>query len=723
MKEEFQTTLLTTSHPDRDRMLTDVRTLQDIPRIGDKMSKRFVEHFGSETQALDAILTGDVASISEVEGIGQRYAISLIQDVASRLEGVRVTDFLKTTEAMDVYEKLLDLIKEFAHTRYSRHKMHVFFPYPSTKAEKIMQVRESVSYYMGIAKIIGEDGTIDDLLSMVSQPDFRCQCPKIRDRVVITSDQNSYECAKKRFSGLIDVHLVNSVSEFIDLSRGFSHVIAVGDDLLAFDLPEDIDPEFISDIQVIDAYKVVPEKEIFLFSRNLRSLEASINVVRSLRSKGIRFFDKMDGDSIELLASTLALIDDKGDIVHGTDEEIDRITDAMNNLEPLITNIVHSMNKKIDSCLEKCQMTLSGQDMLKVMNGSIELKEMLGKKLHKSYYSIIREGTDRICNDLHLEKKERIIVESLFPDDIMHPVEADVELIKSLKQHLSKKAEKRKFNHKREVSRLLSSYREPVREMVREVLDFDVGFAIGSFAREYDLVMPEIIEKAGIGFREGRNLFLLSKHGDVIPIDYSVGENGLGPENDTSRVVLLSGVNSGGKTSLLEFLAQSIILAHMGFPVPAEYMELSFTESMYYFAKSKGTLDAGAFETTLTEFSVISDGSSKFVLADELESITEPGASAKIMAGILEVLMENERTMSVFVSHLSEQIMENINCPIRVDGIEASGLDSDLNLIVERSPRYNYVAKSTPELIVERLSKKTDGNEQAFYDKLRNKFL
>ncbi|MEZ5334450.1 MAG: hypothetical protein R2741_04000 [Methanolobus sp.] len=430
----------------------------------------------------------------------------------------------------------------------------------------------------------------------------------------------------------------------------------------------------------------------------------------------------MDDDRLELLASTLALIDEDGDIVQGTDHELDRISYAINNLDSCVAETVKFVNENLNSCLEKSQMTLSGQDMLKVMNGTIELKEMLGKTLHKNYHSIVREGIEKICNDLYLEKKERLLVDSLFPEEIAHPVEADVDSLSNLKQHLNRQIQKRKFNHKREVSRILSSYRKLAGEMVRETLDFDVGFAIGSFAVHYGLVMPEITGNTGIGFKNGKNLFLLSKHGDVIPVDYSVGGNSFSPDNDKSKVVLLSGVNSGGKTSLLELLAQSMILAHMGFPVPAENMEISLTESMYYFAKSKGTLDAGAFETTLTEFSVVADESAKFVLADELESITEPGASAKIMAGILEVLSENERTMSIFVSHLSEQIMENTECTIRVDGIEASGLDSDLNLVVDRSPRYNYVAKSTPELIVERLSKKTNGNEQAFYNKLRNKF-
>jgi dsDNA-specific endonuclease/ATPase MutS2 len=119
---------------------------------------------------------------------------------------------------------------------------------------------------------------------------------------------------------------------------------------------------------------------------------------------------------------------------------------------------------------------------------------------------------------------------------------------------------------------------------------------------------------------------------------------------------------------------------------------------------------------------VVANESAKIVLVDELESITEPGASARIIAGILEMLSSNKASMAVFVSHLSELILENTDCSVRVDGIEARGLDSDLNLIVDRNPRYNYVARSTPELIVERLSKMSEGLEQQFYQLLRDKF-
>ncbi|MFU8768060.1 MAG: endonuclease MutS2, partial [Candidatus Methanoperedens sp.] len=123
--------------------------------------------------------------------------------------------------------------------------------------------------------------------------------------------------------------------------------------------------------------------------------------------------------------------------------------------------------------------------------------------------------------------------------------------------------------------------------------------------------------------------------------------------------------------------------------------------------------------STIRDFSVIANSHKKIVLTDEMESITEPGASAKIISGILEELHDNNG-LGVFVSHLAEAILENTTYKIRVDGIEASGLDENLNLIVDRNPRYNYLARSTPELIVERLVRKNTGNE--FYKRLLGKF-
>ncbi|MCG2736883.1 MAG: helix-hairpin-helix domain-containing protein, partial [Candidatus Methanoperedenaceae archaeon] len=51
-----------------------IKSLKDIPRIGEKTASRFIEHFGSENKALDAILNGDIATLSEIEGMTERSA-------------------------------------------------------------------------------------------------------------------------------------------------------------------------------------------------------------------------------------------------------------------------------------------------------------------------------------------------------------------------------------------------------------------------------------------------------------------------------------------------------------------------------------------------------------------------------------------------------------------------------------------------------------------------
>ncbi len=700
-----------------------MRTLQDIPRIGEKMAQRFIDHFGDEEAALDAILGGDIASISEVEGIGQRYAISLVHEVRAQVEGVSISDFLKTKESVDIYERLLDIIKQFAHTQYAKDKLHIYFPYPASKIDKIGSVRDSVSYYVDTAGLLRNNSDFPDLLSGIRPLNLKYNPPRIRERAIITANHEEFEYARQRFGNAIDVQMISTPSEFIDVARGYSHVIASGDAFLGFDFPEDVEPEYVSDLQRMEDWQVVPEQVIGFFAKNLATIECSIAVIQAIRKAGTMFFEKLDNEHLEELDMALSMIDETGDVKAGNDPGIDRLDLIIENMETCISDAVRDANARLDKCLTESKLTISGQDMLKVMSGDVELKEMLGREVAQSYHSVVNEAKERISKELGLDKKEMLIADSLFPDEIMHPVEVDRDHVNALKQHVIHNIRKKKIEHKRNISKTLHGYRDIVQEMVRSVLDFDVGFAIGCFAQEYDLTMAELVDKTGVGvgFVKGENLFLRSRHGEVTPIDYSVGDTIHSPK-DKSRVVLLSGVNSGGKTSMLELLAQCIILAHMGFPTPAKSLEIGMSDGLYYFAKSKGTLDAGAFETTLKDFSVVADDSSKMVLVDEMESITEPGASAKIIAGILEVLSENRNSMAVFVSHLPELILENTDCSVRVDGIEASGLDSDLNLIVERTPRYNYIAKSTPELIVERLSRKTDGGEQAFYERLRAKF-
>ena len=120
---------------------------------------------------------------------------------------------------------------------------------------------------------------------------------------------------------------------------------------------------------------------------------------------------------------------------------------------------------------------------------------------------------------------------------------------------------------------------------------------------------------------------------------------------------------------------------------------------------------------------VVSDPTPKLILADELEAITEPGAGARIIAGMLLAARAQKDTSMMLVTHLAPAIVKASGCDdLRVDGIEARGLDANLELIVDRNPIRNHLAKSTPELIVKRLVERSDGGAKTLFSDILNMF-
>ena len=141
------------------------------------------------------------------------------------------------------------------------------------------------------------------------------------------------------------------------------------------------------------------------------------------------------------------------------------------------------------------------------------------------------------------------------------------------------------------------------------------------------------------------------------PVTYGVGRSA--EKGDQQSVALLTGANSGGKTTLLELLGFACILAHMGLPVPAAEARVGRVKHLQVLAKAGGTQSAGALEQTLVDLAeVVSDPTSKLILADELEAITEPGAGARIIAGMLLAAEAHPDTSMVLVTHLAPAIIE-----------------------------------------------------------------
>ncbi|MDF1557848.1 MAG: helix-hairpin-helix domain-containing protein [ANME-2 cluster archaeon] len=698
--------------------MSDIR---DIPGIGDKTARRLAEHFTSQEAAMEAFMQHNVAAIAAVPGIGEKNAVALVQAFIFKDENISPDSFLKTPEAQRVYRHLLDTIKSYTSTKYARDKLNIYFPMPSYKKDRIASVMDDVTAACRMVDNIFATATGFDQLKheLAGIKPVKTVSPrKVRDRVIVAARHEEYQQAQAKFGSAIDVLLVESPRELADAAAAYHHVTA-SMTLEGVDMPYYADVDY-ADLSDLKMWQAVPETEIAFYSQNLKSITSAIQAYRLTENTGSHVFANIKPGSVIHLKSALEVVGDNNDIRTGTDKEMDRIRSALDRLDDTVKTAENSADLRLREFLESSSITLSGKDLMNAMGGDV--KDLLDRELSCRYTGIVKETVKGIIDELYLDQKEALLLDDMFSRDIMTTIEADRDAVEKLRLMLRGRLAKRRIDMLREAARKLSDLKDTARALVSGAMELDMWFAIGLFARERNLTTPELTDEPGIHIRAGTNLFL---EGDIQPVDYALGEvppKSCAGEYTPERVAVLSGVNSGGKTTTLDLVAQVLILSHMGFPVPCEEVTVGPVDELYYFGKSRGTMDAGAFESTIREFSVVSGTGKMAVLVDELESITEPGASARIISGILESLAENPNAVGIFVSHLAESIMEHTSAPVRVDGIEARGLDEDLNLIVDRNPRYNYAAKSTPELIVERLVRKSDDEKKDFYQRLLDKF-
>jgi len=248
----------------------------------------------------------------------------------------------------------------------------------------------------------------------------------------------------------------------------------------------------------------------------------------------------------------------------------------------------------------------------------------------------------------------------------------------------------------------LSAARDEVAAAVDAVSDLAFHLSLARFAEARDLTRPAFVDGDALAVEDARNVALAADgEEDVQPVTYAVGEHDLPGAPSGDRVAVLTGANSGGKTTLLETLCQVALLARMGLPVPAARAEVGPVDSVV-FHRRHASFNAGVLEATLNSVvPPLSTGERTLMLVDEFEAITEPGSAADLLHGLVTLTVD-EDALGVFVTHLADDL-EPLPAAARTDGIFAEGLDGDLELLVDYQPRFDTVGKSTPEFIVSRL--------------------
>ena len=410
---------------------------------------------------------------------------------------------------------------------------------------------------------------------------------------------------------------------------------------------------------------------------------AAVETALELRGAGLRggtfaALDTLDDDALNAAADALGTIDADGTVESGADAELDRLRDRRDAVSEL-------------------------------ESGALDVLESVRERGVRSFEEFRAAFVQYVAAETDVGRGR---VEAAVAEDARDEADFASTSLRNLLSELESDVAEREESVAATLRGAIDDAREDVDVAVAAVSEIAFDLSLGRFAAEHDLQQPELVGD-GLAVIGARNLAL---SGDVQPITYAVGshsfdeprvdgehagsdEQGAPPSGD--RVTVLTGANSGGKTTLLETLAQVTLLASMGLPVPAEQAAVGRFDSVV-FHRRHASFNAGVLEATLKSIvPPLSTGDRTLMLVDEFEAITEPGRAADLLNGLVDLTVDRG-ALGVYVTHLADDLSP-LPPEARVDGIFAEGLTEDLELRVDYQPRFGTIGKSTPEFIVSRL--------------------
>ena len=638
--------------------------LKALPGVGAGLARKLTDHFGTEDKVLQLLADGQTEVIAEVEGVSQKRADSL----ARSFNGIE--DFLATPESIRLHKELVASIANHAVNASTRSRLRSLMP-----VKDIESRREIIAQAMECDFII-------EGLRIPSEVDGNY------DRVVVSKNPID---ELKRFCRV----LTPSEQETWKDYKVFKSVTWVGPEGPA-QTPEGwlVLPEGAS----VDM--ILPEKCVAWFEHNRESLELLTNLPEG---HGLySHFNQIRMPQLRELLDEMA-----------NEADAEAIADVRDRLWPMAKELEKRIHDEVDEAMQNVKLDLSGSDMLEALADAASLQRKLAQQTSDAIEQAIESATDELANLLSEVgvRCPRTIFKAEWPTKV------DRTTLDGIDSQLEELWKTTQSDRLISLARRLAPLKSKCESSLRKLVELDQWLTIGRWAKSVNAVMPEI-SNHGIAIKEGRHLLI---DGVPDPVDYGLGN--CADAEDRQSIALLTGANSGGKTTMLELLAHCTILAHMGLPVPAKSAKVGRIESLHVLAKAGGTQSAGALEQTLLQLAeVVSNDNSKLILADELEAITEPGAGARIIAGMLEAAESHAGTCMLLVTHLAPSIIEAAGKEMRTDGIEARGLDENLELIVDRTPRRNHLARSTPELIVRRLVERSQGDARNVFNSILDRF-
>jgi len=215
-----------------------------------------------------------------------------------------------------------------------------------------------------------------------------------------------------------------------------------------------------------------------------------------------------------------------------------------------------------------------------------------------------------------------------------------------------------------DMSRCDHYFRRKGREQLRRIMDtiyeFDVYQAVAQAAQKHSLSFPEYV---------GRPLPLLQLRGLFHPLLASPVSNDFSIDND-SNLCFISGANMSGKSTFLKAFGLCVYLSHLGFPVPAAYMETTLFNGLITTINLSDNISQG-YSHFYNEVRRVKDVAMKIkekrrlvVLFDELFRGTNVKDASDASLEVIDALSRVRNSLFLISTHIVEiadQLSQNKN--------------------------------------------------------------
>jgi DNA mismatch repair protein MutS len=417
---------------------------------------------------------------------------------------------------------------------------------------------------------------------------------------------------------------------------------------------------------------LIKDININIFPNIISSLQNLLSLKDKIKDKYNSIF--YNEDIYSSLVKILKFIDDTLDFNNDLDSNkyifkkgiYPNIDDLQNNIQDNM-NIFTSISKNINSIKEEYT------DYLKIDKND----KMLGYSfiITKNRYNIIKRYLSSLQNKDKFQFSIKDNIYTFEDFEIKHissknsnirltlPVFNDINYIINNNQNQLDKITRKYFLDF--CSCFTSKFHTDFNNIITYIKHIDFYSACAKNAHKYKYVRPSLIEsdKSYVDISSLRHPII-----EIINQNYKYITNDIKLGIDYYDGILLYGINSSGKSSLMKSIGLAIIMAQSGMFVSANSMKISPYKKI--FCRIPGGDDLYSSKSTfvceMLELKNILNGADKntMVIGDELCSGTETTSAISIVSsGILHLIKKN--TSFIFASHLHElvdlDIIKNIH--------------------------------------------------------------